>query len=49
VYRLVCCGLGRVNQHEATGNYCYCHYFVHNVLRFVPVQLQTIRGHMNQA
>ena len=49
VYRLVCRGLGRVHQHEATGDYYCCHYIVHNVLRFVPVQLQTIRGHMNQA
>ena len=49
VYGLVRYGLGRAHQHEATGNYYYCHYFVHNVLRFFPVQLQTIRGHMNQA
>ena len=46
-YFRVRCGLRRVHKHEATGyNYC-CHHFVHNILRFVPVQLQSKPEHMN--
>ena len=41
-------GVGRVDQHQATGQQGYRHYFVHIVLRIVPVQLQNRRGGMNR-
>lgn len=45
---LVRSGLGRIQEHEATGDQCCCNYLVHNVLRFVPVQLQGMAIHMNR-
>jgi hypothetical protein len=41
-------GLWRVNKHEATGKQCCHHYFIHNILRFVPVQHQSRLEHMNR-